>query len=231
MQYYLSLLGFAAIDSLNLLAFAVIAGLWLSSAGLGVPFTPRAARFTGGAFCGIVLLSLVSVWVIGNNEEFVRSLFYNLWAMVVLGVIGVVITVLGLRTPSEKAEETVEAPLAQNVLQKFGIAATGISLGVIQSGTSAPFAGGMVLISLHHTPAWLKVVHIVMFAIVAILPSVALIITLSRVNSGGVAAATRRIDRFLSFGRVAGRVLTIVVGIALMVVGAVRIVQLSGVLS
>ncbi|HJC60265.1 MAG TPA: hypothetical protein H9755_08045 [Candidatus Dietzia intestinigallinarum] len=231
MQYYLSLLGFAAIDSLNLLAFAVIAGLWLSSAGRGVPFAPRAARFTGGAFCGIVLLSLVSVWVIGNNEEFVRSLFYNLWAMVVVGVIGVVITVLGLRTPAEKAEETVEAPLAQNVLQKFGIAATGVSLGVIQSGTSAPFAGGMVLISLHSTPWWIKVVHIVMFAIVAILPSVALIVTLSRVNSGGVAAATRRIDRFLSFGRVAGRVLTLVVGVALMVVGAVRIVQLSGMLS
>ena len=70
-----------------------------------------------------------------------------------------------------------------------------------------------------------------MFAIVAILPSVALIVTLSRVNSGGVAAATRRIDRFLSFGRVAGRVLTLVVGVALMVVGAVRIVQLSGMLS
>lgn len=231
MQYYLSLLGFAAIDSLNLLAFAVIAGLWLSSAGRGVPFTPRAARFTGGAFCGIVLLSLVSVWVIGNNEEFVRSLFYNLWAMVVVGVIGLVITVLGLRTPAEKAEETVEAPLAQNVLQKFGIVVTGVSLGVIQSGTSAPFAGGMVLISLHHTPAWVKVVHIVLFAIVAILPSVALIITLSRVDSGGIAAATRRIDRFLSFGRVAGRVLTLVVGIALVLVAAVRIVQLTGVLS
>ena len=69
MQYYLSLLGFAAIDSLNLLAFAVIAGLWLTSAGRGVAFAPRAARFTGGAFCGIVLLSLISVWVIGNNQE------------------------------------------------------------------------------------------------------------------------------------------------------------------
>ena len=95
MQYYLSLLGFAAIDSLNLLAFAVIAGLWLTSAGRGIPFTPRAARFTGGAFCGIVLLSLISVWVIGNNQEFVRSLFYNLWAMIALGVIGLVITVMG----------------------------------------------------------------------------------------------------------------------------------------
>ena len=56
MQYYLSLLGFAAIDSLNLLAFAVIAGLWLTSAGRGIAFAPRAARFTGGAFCGICLL-------------------------------------------------------------------------------------------------------------------------------------------------------------------------------
>ena len=58
MQYYLSLLGFAAIDSVNLLAFAVIAGLWLTSAGRGGGFTPRSARFTGGGFCGIILLSL-----------------------------------------------------------------------------------------------------------------------------------------------------------------------------
>ena len=231
MQYYLSLLGFAAIDSVNLLAFAVIAGLWLTSAGRGVPFTPRAARFTGGAFCGIVLLSLVSVWVIGNNQEFVRSLFHNVWAMVVLGVLGLVITVMGVRQSTEAPEESVEPPLTQTVLQKFGIVATGVSLGVIQSGTSAPFAAGMVLISFAETPWWSKLLQILLFAIVAILPSVGLIVTLSRVGSGGVTAATRRISRFLSYGRVAGRVLTLVVGLALMGLAVVRIVQLTGVVS
>ena len=231
MQYYLSLLGFAAIDSLNLLAFAVIAGLWLTSAGRGTPFTPRAARFTGGAFCGIILLSLVSVWVIGNNQEFVRSLFDALWAMVLLAVIGLVITVMGLRRPAEAKEENVEAPLAQNVLQKFGIMATGVSLGVIQSGTSAPFAAGMVLISFAEASWISKLLQIVFFAIIAILPSAGLIFALSRVDSSGIAAATRRIDRFLSYGRVAGRVLTLVVGLALVLVAAVRIVQLTGVLS
>ena len=230
MQYYLSLLGFAAIDSVNLLAFAVIAGLWLTSASRGVPFAPRAARFTGGAFCGIVLLSLISVWVIGNNQEFVRSLFYNLWAMVVLGVVGLVITVMGLSTPAEAKEESVEAPLAQSVLQKFGIMATGVALGVIQSGTSAPFAAGMVLISFAEDPWWSKLLQILFFAIIAILTSTGLIIALSRVRSGGITAATRRIDRFLSYGRVAGRVLTLVVGVALLVLAAVRIVQLTGVL-
>ena len=230
-QYYLSLLGFAAVDSVNLLAFAVIAGLWLTSAGRGTPFAPRAARFTGGAFCGIVLLSLVSVWVIGNNQEFVRSLFYNVWAMVALGVVGLVVTVMGLRRPAEVKEESVEAPLTQNVLQKFGIMATGVSLGVIQSGTSAPFAAGMVLISFAETPWWSKLLQILFFAIIAILPSAGLIIALSRVRSGGVSAATRRIDRFLSYGRVAGRILTLVVGVALLGLAAVRIVQLTGVLS
>lgn len=231
MQYYLSLLGFAAIDSLNLLAFAVIAGLWLTSAGRGIAFAPRAARFTGGAFCGIVLLSLISVWVIGNNQEFVRSLFYNLWAMIALGVIGLVITVMGLRRPAEAKEESVEAPLARNVLQKFGIMATGIALGVIQSGTSAPFAAGMVLISFAESPWWSKLLQILFFAVIAILPSTGLIIALSRVPSGSIGAASRRIDRFLSYGRVAGRVLTLVVGVALTVLAVVRIVQLTGVLS
>lgn len=229
-QYYLSLLGFAAVDSVNLLAFAVIAGLWLGSAGRGTPFTPRAARFTGGAFIGIVLLSLVSVWVIGNNQEFVRSLFDALWAMVVLGVVGLAITVMGLRRPAEAKEENVEAPLTQTVLQRFGIMATGVSLGVIQSGTSAPFAAGMVLISFAEEPWWVKLVRIVFFAVIAILPSAGLILALSRMGSSGVAAATRRIDRFLSYGRVAGRVLTLVVGMALVAVAAVRIVQLTGVL-
>ncbi|MFN3601177.1 MAG: hypothetical protein ACK4UY_07305 [Dietzia sp.] len=231
MQYYLSLLGFAAIDSVNLLAFAVIAGLWLTASGRGGGFASRAARFTGGAFCGIVLLSLVSVWVIGNNQEFVRSLFYNLWAMVVLGVIGLVITVMGLRRPAEAKEENVEAPLTQTVLQRFGIMATGVSLGVIQSATSAPFAGGMVLISFAETPWWSKLVQILFFAMIAILPSTGLIIALARVDSSGVAAATRRIDRFLVYGRVAGRLLTLVVGVALVVLAAVRIVQLTGILS
>lgn len=231
MQYYLSLLGFAAIDSVNLLAFAVIAGLWLTAAGRGGGFTQRAARFTGGAFCGIVLLSLVSVWVIGNNQDFVRGLFHSLWAMVVLGVVGVVITVMGLRKPAEAKERGVEAPLAQNVLQKFGIMATGVSLGVIQSATSAPFAAGMVLISFAETPWWSRLLQILFFAIIAILPSAGLIIALSRVNSSGIVAATRRIDRFLAYGRVAGRLLTLVVGVALVVLAAVRIVQLTGVLS
>lgn len=231
MQYYLSLLGFAAIDSVNLLAFAVIAGLWLTSAGRGVPFASRAARFTGGAFCGIVLLSLVSVWVIGNNHEFVRSLFHNLWAMVALGLIGLVITVMGLRKPAEAKEESVEAPLTQNVLQKFGIMVTGVVLGIIQSATSAPFAAGMVLISFAESPWWSKLLQILFFAIIAILPSTALIIALARVRSGGIGAATRRIDRFLSYGRVAGRALTLVVGLALLALAAVRITQLTGVLS
>ena len=231
MQYYLSLLGFAAIDSLNLLAFAVIAGLWLTAAGRGEPFTPKAARFTGGAFCGIVALALFSVWVIGNNEEFVRSLFHNLWAMVIVGMIGLVITVLGARKPAEAAKAQSETPVAQSVLQKFGIMATGVALGIIQSGTSAPFAAGMVLISFHSTPVWSTILHVVIFAMVAILPSVGLIIALSRVKSGAITTATRRIDRFLSFGRVAGRILTLVVGIALVAVAAVRIVQLTGVLA
>lgn len=229
MQYYLSLLGFAAIDSLNLLAFAVIAGLWLTTGGRTGGFSGRAARFTGGAFCGIVLLSAVSVWVIGNNQELIRSLFHNLWAMVVVGVIGLVITVMGLRVPAEVAEESVEAPLTQNVLQRFGIMATGVSLGVIQSGTSAPFAAGMVMISFTEALWWEQMLQIFFFAVVAILPSVALIVTLSRVN--GVASATHKINQVLSYGRVAGRVLTLVVGVALVVLAAVRIVQISGILS
>ena len=229
MQYYLSLLGFAAIDSLNLLAFAVIAGLWLAAGGRAPEFTPRAVRFTGGAFCGIVLLSLVSVWIIGNNQEFVRGLFDNLWAMAVLGVIGLVITVMGLRRPAEAKEEEVEAPLTKSVLQRFGIAATGVSLGVIQSGTSAPFAAGMVLISFADEPWWAKLLQIFFFAVVAILPSAALIATLSRVRAAGVAAATEKINRFLARGRVAGRVLTLAVGVALLLLAAVRILQLTGV--
>lgn len=229
MQYYLSLLGFAAIDSLNLLAFAVIAGLWLTAAGRAGGFTGRAVRFTGGAFCGIVLLSVVSVWVIGNNQELVRSLFHNLWAMVVVGVIGVVITVMGARAPAEAAEESVEAPLTQNVLQRFGIMATGVTLGVIQSGTSAPFAAGMVLISFAEEPWWAKLLQVLFFALIAILPSAALIVTLSRVN--GVTSATQKINRFLSYGRVAGRILTLVVGLVLIVLAAVRIMQITEVLS
>ena len=229
MQYYLSLLGFAAIDSINLLAFAVIAGLWLAAVGRPGAFAPKAARFTGGAFCGIVLLAVVSVWVIGNNQEFVRSLFHNLWAMVALGVIGLVITVMGLRAPAESKEESVEAPITENVLQRFGIMATGIARGGIQSGTSAPFAAGRVLISFSETHWWVKLLQIFFFAVVAILPSVALITTLSRVNA--VSAATAKINVFLAYGRVAGRVLTLVVGVALVGLAAVRIVQLSGVLS
>jgi hypothetical protein len=226
-QYYLSLLGFAAIDSLNLLAFAVIAGLWLAAAGRAPEFTPRAVRFTGGAFCGIVLLSLVSVWIIGNNQEFVRSLFDNLWAMIALGVIGAGITVMGLRRPAEAKNEDVDAPLARTALQRFGIVATGITLGVIQSGTSAPFAAGMVLISFADEPWWAKLLQILFFAVIAILPSAALIATLSRVRSTGVAAATDRINRFLAHGRLAGRILTLVVGVALVGLAVVRILQLT----
>jgi len=142
-----------------------------------------------------------------------------------------VITVLGLRRPAEAAEENIEAPLTQNVLQKFGIMATGVALGIIQSGTSAPFAAGMVLISFAETPWWSKLLQIFFFAVIAILPSAGLIMALARVRSRSVAAATHRIGRFLAFGRTAARILTLIVGIALLAVAAVRIVQLSGVVS
>ena len=99
----------------------------------------------------------------------------------------------------------------------IGSAVVGIALGVIQSGTSAPFAAGMVLISFAESPWWSKLLQILFFAVIAILPSTGLIIALSRVPSGSIGAASRRIDRFLSYGRVAGRVLTLVVGVALTV--------------
>ena len=227
-QYLVKLLGLAAVDSVNLLAFAVIAGLWLGSAGDPRRFTPRAAQFTGGAFCGIVLLSVLSVWVIGNNEELVRALLRELWVMAVLGVLGVAIVVMGVRQSTEAPVETVETPLTRTALARLGLPAAGVLLGIIQSGTSVPFAMGMVLISFAEMSTWAKAVQILFFALVAITPSTALIVTLSRVRSARMGAATARINRFMARGRVAGKWLTIVVGLALVVFAVVRSVQIAG---
>ena len=222
LRHLLNLLGLAAVDSVNLLAFAVIAGLWLSSNASGAPFAPRAARFTGGAYCGIVLLAAVCVWVIGANRDVVRSLFHSPWTMLVLGLVGLAIVALGLKPSSTVAEEEVEAPLAKNALQRFGIAATGVTLGIIQSGTSVPFAAGVVVISFADTPLWAQVLQILFFALVAIAPSAVLIVALSRVRSARTAAATAGINRLMARGRVLGRWLTVVVGVALVGFAAVR---------
>ena len=228
-HHLVNLLGLAAVDSVNLLAFAVIAGLWLGSAGGSAAFTPRAARFTGGAFCGIVLLSVLSVWVIGNNQELVRALLAKLWVMGVLGTVGLVIAALGLRRPAEEpaVEEAAEDPLTRTVLARFGIAATGVVLGVVQSATSVPFAAGMVLISFADSPLWSQIVQILFFALVAITPSACLIVGLGRVRTTRVAAATERINTLMARGRVAGRWLTVAVGLALVGFAVVRAVQIG----
>lgn len=226
----LELLGLAAIDSVNLLSFAVLAGLWLSTGGGSRKYFLRAIRYTGGAYLGIAGLAAVVTWVIGNNQEFVRALFDNVWVMLAVAVVGGVLTVMGLRAPSEAREESFDGPLTQGVLERFGLLSTGIVLGVVQSATSVPYAAGMVIISFAETAVWQQIVQILFFAFVATLPCLAMIIVLTRIRSSRISSATAYIDRFMGYGRIAGRYLSIGVGLALVVFGAVRVAQISGVL-
>lgn len=222
----------AAVDSVNILAFAVIAGLWLSMRDRPEGFAPRAAQFTGGAFCGILTLAALSVWVIGSNQDRFRALWENPIAAIVAGVIGLVLVVLGIRQHPASTPETTDnaAPVPQTVMQRIGLAGTGFALGIIQSGTSVPFAGGVVLISFADTAIWQQIIEILVFAIVAITPSALLITVLSRVRGDRVGRATIAVNRFMRRAKALGRGLTIVVGVALVALAAVRLVQLDVIL-
>lgn len=251
--HIVQLMGLAAIDSVNMLAFAVIAGLWLSLRDKKGTFAPRAAQFTGGAFLGILGLAMLSVWVIGSNQDLVRRLWDNPIAAIVAGVIGIVLLVLGLRvSASPRAERSAatladsrregyedaavdaleeaiaeESPIPKSVMRSIGLFGTGIMLGIIQSGTSVPFAGGVVIISFAETSLVQQIVEILVFALVAIAPSALLIAVLSKVRGNGVDGATVRINAFLDRAKVLGRWLTIGLGAGLVVLGVVRLVQLG----
>lgn len=251
--HIVQLMGLAAIDSVNLLAFAVIAGLWLSLRDKKGMFAPRAAQFTGGAFIGILLLAALSVWVIGSNQDLVRRLWDNPIAAIVAGVVGIVLLVLAFKvSPKPRAERSAatladsrnsgyeaaavdaleeaiaeESPIPKSIMQSIGLFGTGIMLGIIQSGTSAPFAGGVVIISFAETNLVQQIVEIVVFALVAIAPSAVLIAILSRVDSSRIDSATARINAFLDKAKSLGRWLTIVVGLALVALAVVRLVQLG----
>ena len=230
MPHLFELLGLAAIDSVNLLSFAVLAGVWLTSGGGSRQYFFRAIRYTGGAFIGIAGLAAGFTWVIGTNEDFFRSLFDNVWVMLAIGAVGVVTTIMGLRAPTEAREDNLDAPLTRGVLERFGLLSTGIVLGIIQSATSVPFAAGMVIISFAETATWQQAVQVLFFAFIATLPSLVLIFVLSRVRTGRIAAATAYIDRFMAYGRALGRYLTLVVGIALVIFAGIRVAQLTGLL-
>lgn len=222
----------AAIDAVNILAFAVIAGLWLSMRDNPRAFAPRAAQFTGGAFCGILTLAALSVWVIGSNQDLFRALWNNPAAAIIAGIIGIVLVVLGIRQQPVSTPETADAtaPVPQTVLQRVGLAGTGFALGIIQSGTSVPFAAGVVVISFAETTVWQQILEIIIFAMVAITPSALLITVLSRVRGDRVSRATVAVNRFMRRAKALGRGLTIVVGVALVALALVRLVQLDVIL-
>lgn len=226
----------AAIDSVNILAFAVIAGLWLSMRDRPTQFAPRAAQFTGGAFLGILSLAALSVWVIGSNQDVFRTLWNNPIAAVLALLLGIVLLILGLRQPSPESTESAPTttaspapatPLPRSALQKVGLAGTGVALGIIQSGTSVPFAAGVVVISFANTPLVQQILEIIVFALVAITPSALLITVLSRVRGESVARATAAINRFMRRAKALGRLLTVLVACLLVVLGLVRLVQLD----
>ncbi|WP_231887268.1 GAP family protein [Dietzia timorensis] len=251
--HILQLMGLAAVDSVNLLAFAVIAGLWLSLRDKPGLFAPRAAQFTGGAFIGIMILAALAVWVIGANQDFLRELWENPIVAVIAGIIGVILLAVAFKPQKNKraehaaakladsrregyevaAEQAVDealaedSPIPKSVLQKFGLFGTGIALGIIQSGTSIPFATGVVVISFAGTSVLQQIIEIVVFALVAIAPSACLITVLSKVNSSRVDAATSKINRFLARAKTLGKWLTIAVGVALVILSIVRMLQLG----
>ncbi|AKK10730.1 hypothetical protein [Corynebacterium uterequi] len=141
----LSAVVLAFTDSVNALLIAVILAL-----GIILPrghYRLVTPLLIAGDWLGVYLLALLVMVAFDGAQGFVHQLTSGPWLGIVLIVIGALAAIGAWRARPGGDQRLVELMLAYVSRPGWVTAAAGFVLGVVQSATSAPFYGGIAILS------------------------------------------------------------------------------------
>ncbi|AQQ14435.1 hypothetical protein CGLAU_02250 [Corynebacterium glaucum] len=141
----LGALSLAFIDSINLLLIAVIVAVGILAPRAGGRFGKITGLLIAGDWLGVAGLALIMLLIFDSLGEAVQRIVNGPIFGIVLIATGVLTGLLALRGGDNSAlVNRILAPLrSPNPLTVL----TGFILGLVQSATSAPFYGGLMLLS------------------------------------------------------------------------------------
>lgn len=164
----LTALAFAFVDSINLLLIGVIVAV-----GVAVPrrrggggYAPITALLIGGDWLGVASLALLMLVIFDGLGPAVHSFVEGPVFGVILIAVGVATGLLALRGGDnsgliDRIMRPLRSPTPLTVL-------TGFVLGVVQSATSAPFYGGLAVLSAAGIDPAVRYTSLVLYATVAL---------------------------------------------------------------
>lgn len=156
---------FALMDSVNVLLIGLIVAV-------GV-LLPRGGKYwkimgllVGGDWVGVFLLALATMYLFNGIEDTVRAVIDSpIFGIILIafGILGAVMTWRGGDNTAmlEKLLPPVRKPSGKTFV-------AGLLLGVIQSATSAPFFGGIAVLSVGDFSVWVQYVGMFFYACLAL---------------------------------------------------------------
>ncbi|MDO4686436.1 MAG: hypothetical protein Q4A92_07780 [Corynebacterium sp.] len=164
----LSVLTFALIDSVNALLIGVIVGI-----GVVLPrkYGRTASLLIAGDWLGVFLVSVLCMVFFDAIGDKVHSLVHSPlfgWILIITGVFVLVMAFRGGESNGmvEKILEPLRQPTWKTVI-------LGLILGAVQSLTSAPFYGGLLLLSAGGFTVFTRYITLFLYATLALsLPAV-----------------------------------------------------------
>ena len=162
----LGALALAFIDSINLLLIAVLAAVGILASREGGRYGKISALLIAGDWLGVASLALVMLVVFDSLGPAMQRVVDGPVFGIVLIVTGLVTGLLAMRGGDNsqlvaRILRPLRTPTSLTVL-------TGFLLGVVQSATSAPFYGGLVLLSVAGVAPLVRYCAIPLYATVAL---------------------------------------------------------------
>ncbi|MGV0384664.1 hypothetical protein ACUY2T_07930 [Corynebacterium sp. 22_2729] len=176
---------FALADSVNVLLIGVLFAIAVMHPQPR-RYSPIAAVLVAGDWCGVLLLSLLTLLLFNGIEDVVQTALASPIFGLVLIAIGLLSAFLTLRggDPSPMINRLAK-PLRRASLSTF---LSGMVLGLVQSATSAPFFAGLAYLSTVEISTFAKYLTVVLYATLALslpaLSAIALGMVLRKPNSG-----------------------------------------------
>nr|WP_206038074.1 GAP family protein [Rhodococcus sp. HNM0569] len=209
-----ALLGFAFLDSLDVLLVGVTVAVVYDARAARRSAVPRALAFLGGVFVSTTTFGILTVLGLGFLSDwfgFTLTDATRYRGELAIGVVLVVLALLpsGSRTPPEWATRMRSKP--------WVLAAAGAVIGIVQAPTAVPYLAGLALLSTQRPVLWPLIV--VVYCALALIPPVLVLVLSTRRTRGAVRRYLAVVRVFTRYGPRAVRVIFFVIG-ALLVVDA-----------
>ena len=214
----LPLLGFAILDSLNVLNLGVTSAVVYDSRLSRRSALPGGLSFVAGVFLATTtfgLLTVLGINFVADRIDFEVTPTYRYWGQLVLGV--VLIAVASLSGSARPAPPIWALNLTRRNPWLFAI--VGIVIGLGQSATSVPYLTTLTMVSARHPLPTLWPLIVIAYCAVAVVPSL-MVLVLSTQRTITARRVQRNIVRVTTrYGPPTVRVLFLGVG-AVLVFGA-----------